>query len=85
MPLASAAPAAITTTAAAPSLIPEELPAVTEPSLRKKGLSLARSAMVRSARGCSSVSNGTVSFFRLTSTGTICSRKWPSVIARAAR
>ena len=60
----------IMTRAAAPSLMPEELPAVTVPSLTKTGLSFARSAMVRPCRGCSSVSKMVDPFLVLISTGT---------------
>ena len=48
------APASTSTTAAAPSLIPELLPAVTVPSRRKAGLSAASLSTVVSGRGCSS-------------------------------
>ena len=42
--------------AAAPSLTPEALPAVTVPGLRTIGFSLARPSSVVSGRGCSSLS-----------------------------
>jgi hypothetical protein len=48
--------ALISSTAAAPSLRVEALPAVTLPSFLKAGLSLARESAVVPARGCSSVS-----------------------------
>ncbi len=43
-----------TSSAAAPSVIPEALPAVTVPPSRKTGLSLASESRVTPARGCSS-------------------------------
>ena len=60
----------ITTIAAAPSLIPDALPAVTNP-LGLIGRSLARPSIVEPARGPSSTLNSTISFFFLTDTGTI--------------
>ena len=83
-PAFSAASAVASTTAAAPSLRPEALPAVTVPSLRKAALSLARASAVV-AFGCSSVAKPTFSRFTVTSTGTIWSAKRPSRIAAAAR
>ena len=50
----------VTTTAAAPSLMPEELPAVTVPPSRNAARSLPSASMLVS-RGCSSVSKVTVS------------------------
>lgn len=47
----------ITMTAAAPSLIPEALPAVTLPSFLKAGFNLPKDAAVVPARGNSSVLN----------------------------
>ena len=47
--------AAISTSAAAPSLMLDELPAVTEPSLRNAGFSEASFSSEVSARGCSSM------------------------------
>ena len=67
----------ITTIAAAPSLIPDALPAVTNPS----GLivrSFARPSIVVPGRGPSSVSTITVFLLTLTSTGTISSLNLPS-------
>ena len=52
--------AVVKTTAAAPSLIPDELPAVTLPFLRKTGRKFA-SLSIDVARGCSSVSKVNVS------------------------
>ena len=70
--------------AAAPSLMPLALPAVTLPSLRNTGFSAASlSAVV--AFGCSSVAKATVSRFTLTSIGTIWLSKRPALIAAAAR
>ena len=54
-PKRSTAAREATSRAAAPSLTPEALPAVTEPSLRKMGFSVASFSMVV-ARGCSSCS-----------------------------
>ena len=57
--------------AAAPSLMPDELPAVTVPFFAKTGPSRASDSGVTPARGCSSVSTTTGPPFRLgTSTGT---------------
>ena len=84
-PRFSAVSRSISTTAAAPSLMPDALPAVTVPSLRNTGRSFARSSTVASARGCSSVSN-TVSPRRVfILTGRICCLNRPSDIARDAR
>ena len=64
------------TTAAAASLMPEALPAVTVPSLANAGRSLAMSASLTSARTCSSVSTTVTWPFRPgTSIGRICSEK----------
>jgi hypothetical protein len=64
------------TTAPAPSLMPEALPAVTvPPSFLKAGFMLGQHFTVVSARTCSSVSNSTVPLRVLISTGTICSLK----------
>ena len=71
------------TRAAAPSLIPEALPAVTTPS-GLRGRSFARASIVEPCLGPSSVSNTTVSFFFLTSTGTISSLNAPLSIAAHA-
>ena len=70
----------ITTIAAAPSLIPEALPAVTYPS-GLIALILARPSAVIPALGFSSVSKRTVSFFFFISTGTISLLNAPSSIA----
>mmetsp|Transcript_2760 Transcript_2760/g.4644 ORF Transcript_2760/g.4644 Transcript_2760/m.4644 type:complete len:209 (+) Transcript_2760:401-1027(+) len=71
-----------TTTAPAPSLIPEALPAVTTPPFLKRGLSLARLSKVVWGRGCSSVSKATSPFLRsLIMIGSISSLKRPSSLA----
>ena len=73
----------ITTMAAAPSLIPEALPAVTfPPGLMAR--SFARPSMDVPGRGPSSLLNITVSFFFLISTGTISSSNLPVSCAFAA-
>ncbi len=74
MPSSAAFAADMSTTAAAPSLMPEELPAVTEPSDLNAGRSFA-SASGDVLRGCSSVSKVTVSRPFLTSIGAIWSLK----------
>ena len=71
----------ITISAAAPSLIPDALPAVTIPSFLNAGRSFARPSFVIPLRGPSSVSTRIVSFFFFTSTGTISSLNLPSAIA----
>jgi len=69
----------ITTIAAAPSLIPDALPAVTTPpSLPEQHLKAERLSAVVPARGPSSVSNTIVFFFCLISTGTISSLNLPA-------
>ncbi len=57
--------------AAAPSVIPEALPAVTTPSLRKTGSSLVRDSRVVPSRGCSSLATVTSPFLPGTLTGAI--------------
>ena len=75
-PRAWAALASISTRAAAASLMPEALPAVTVPfSLANTGRSLAMSSMVALGRKCSSVAYWTSPFLLLSVTGTICSLK----------
>ena len=70
--------------AAAPSLTPEALPAVTVPGVRKGVLSLARPSSVVSGRGCSSTST-TVSPLRPGMvTGTISRAKNPASCAALA-
>ena len=74
-----------TSTAAAPSLIPEELPAVIVPSCWKAGLSLASDSAVVSGRGCSSVAQMLSAPFRsLIATGTISAWNLPSAMALPA-
>ena len=74
-------------TAAAPSLSPDALPAVTvPPCLRNAGRSAASSAAVVSGRGCSSVSNVRSAPFACgTSTGTSSAAKRPAACAAAQR
>ena len=64
--------------------MPDALPAVTVPSFLNAGRSLARPSRVVFGRTCSSVSKITVSFFFLTSIGTISSLKRPVEMAFAA-
>ncbi len=94
MPSASALSRLITTSAAAPSLVCDELPAVTLPPLRKTGLSLPIASRVESARTPSSLSKENVASRRSpcssthtlrTSTGTVSSANFPSARAAAAR
>src|SRR5262249_1840123 len=76
--------AVISTTAAAPSLMPDALPAVTVPSLSKAGLSFAASSTLAPSRIYSS-SETTVSPLRvLTVTGTISSLNLPAFLAASA-
>ena len=75
----------ITTSAAAASLIPEELAAVTIPSFLNAGLSLAIPSAVTPCFGYSSVSNTIGSPFLCgISTGTISSLNLPAAIAAQA-
>ncbi|MMZ62189.1 hypothetical protein D1872_243840 [compost metagenome] len=75
----------ISSTAAAPSLMPDEFPAVTEPFLRKAGFSFPNASIVTSRRGCSSCINTTGSRFGPgTVIGTISSANIQSSIARIA-
>ncbi len=81
-----AASADATSTAQAPSLTPEALPAVTVPSGLTTPLSLDSDSSVVSARGCSSLSTTSgLPFFCGIVTGTISSARRPSFIAAAAR
>jgi hypothetical protein len=77
----------VTTSAAAPSLMPDAFPAVTDPSLANAGLSAPSVSAVVPARGYSSVRKVTVArpFFAGISTGTISAANRPSRIASAAR
>ena len=69
----------ITTTAAAPSLIPLALPAVTiPPSLPEQQRNLDNVSTVVPGRGPSSFLNSTTCFFTFTETGTISSSNLPS-------
>ncbi len=80
-----ALPAVISTIAAAPSLRPEELPAVTVPLFRNAGLSAASASSVSPLRGCSSVVNSTVSpFLPFNGTGMISSLNLPPSMAATA-
>ena len=85
MPNSAALAAVITTTAAAPSLMPDALPAVIVPSAAKAGRSAASRSAVASGRGCSSWSTVTLPLRAATSTGTISCWKRPASIAAAAR
>ena len=73
MPMRCALRSLVTINAAAPSLVPGALPAVTVPSFLNAGRSLARASSVLSARGDSSrrITMGSP-FFCGISTGTIC-------------
>ena len=72
----------ITTIAAAPSLIPEALPAVTSPpSLPEQHFNFAKDSAVVPGRGPSSFTKSTISFLTFTGTGTISSSNLPSAIA----
>ncbi len=72
-------------TAAAPSLMVDALPAVTEPSFLKAGRNFARASTVQRKRGCSSVSKTTGSPLRCgIDTGIISSLKRPAVTAASA-
>src|SRR5947199_242097 len=64
-----------TTTAAAPSLMPDALPGVTVPFFSNRATSLASASGVESGRMCSSLSTTTSPFFVFTVTGTISSPK----------
>ena len=81
MPSSFAFSSLITMIAAAPSLMPEELAAVTIPPSLNAGRSLLMPSTVTPLRGPSSVSKIMVSFFFFTSTGTISSLKRPSTCA----
>ena len=84
-PSARARSASTSSTADAPSLIPDAFPAVTVPPSRNAGRSRASASAVVSARGCSSRATTTGSpFFWGTSTGTICQSNRPASIAATA-
>ncbi len=81
-PNARAASPLRTDSAAAPSLMPLEVAAVTVPSLRKAGFSLASASVVTPARGCSSIVNRVVPPLPSgTATGTNSSAKTPAANA----
>src|SRR5207302_239602 len=83
-PCFCAADFSMSTTAAAASLMPEALPAVTVPSFLNTVFSFCRSASVASLRSCSSTSNRAGPFLAFTSTGTIWLLKCPASIALGA-
>jgi hypothetical protein len=83
-PRASAYSREATSTAAEPSFRELELPAVTDPSPLKAGLSFASFSRVVSRLGPSSASTTVSSFRVFTVTGTISSRKRFSSIAATA-
>ena len=83
-PAICAAEACAKTKAAAPSLIPDALPAVTEPSFWNTGRNPANAAS-SVCLGCSSQIKSTLSRFTFTDTGVIWSSKRPSRMAAAAR
>ena len=74
----------MSTTAAAPSLMPDALAAVIEPSLSKAGRSLATLSSVTPARGYSSWSTTMSPLRLLIVTGTISSLKRPAFCAASA-
>ncbi len=85
-PSAFALAAVATTSAAAPSLMPEALPAVTLPSFLNAGLSAAELLGRRAgARVLVGVHRTGSPFFCGISTGTISALKLPSFSARSAR
>ena len=84
-PSRDAAASDVTSTAAAPSQICDELPAVTFPSGRNAGLSDASASAEVSRRGVSSTATSAPTCGFVTSTGTISFSKRPSSIAAIAR
>ncbi len=84
-PSRSAAFPPSTTTAAAPSVIPLLLPAVTVPSDLKTGRSFASASTVTPSRGCSSASTVVAPFLPATSIGAISVRNRPSPRALSQR
>ncbi len=80
-----ARPAVVRTIIAAPSTMPEALPAVTKPSFSKAVGSPASASAVVSGRGCSSRSTRRARRPRPTSTGTTSSASLPLSQAAAAR
>ena len=79
-----ASEARMSTTAAAPSLMPDALPAVTVPSLEKAGLSFATESSVAPWRMYSSASTTTSPLRVFTVTGTISSLNLPAFCAASA-
>ena len=84
MPSLAACLAVISTTAAAPSLMPEALPAVTVPSFSNAGLSLAIASRVAPWRGYSSSLTMMSPLRDLMVTGTISSLNLPAFCAASA-
>src|SRR5690606_32647712 len=84
-PRSLAQPPSTTTSAPAPSQIPDALPAVTTPSFLKTGGSLASTSIVVSGRGCSSLATVTGPLRVLTSTPTTSSANAPDSCAAAQR
>ena len=85
MPRLSASAAVISTTAAAPSLMPEALAAVTVPSLGSKaGRSLAMPSRVTPSLMYSSLSTTVSPFLPLMTTGAISSLNLPAFLAASA-
>src|SRR5205807_9651662 len=85
LPSRAALRSLVTTTAAAPSLVPGALPAVTVPSFLKAGLNFASASSELSSRGDSSylITSG-APFFCGTSMGRICDSKKHDLVARTA-
>ncbi len=83
-PSSNALASLIIITAAAPSLMLEALPAVTDPRRSKVGCRLASPSALASTRGCSSVSTVRAAPLCSVTTGTISSRKRPESIALRA-
>ena len=83
-PRARASLSRISTSAAAPSEIEDELAAVTVPSLRKAGFSVGIFSG-RAVRGCSSSATSDVPPRPVTSTGAISAAKAPDACASRAR
>ena len=81
MPSSSALSFVMSSAPAAPSLKPEELPAVTFPMTRKGVFSLPSPSMVVSGRGCSSLSATTQPSLVYTVMGTIISPILPDLMA----
>ena len=84
MPRRSASSALMRRTPAAPSLMPEALPAVTDPSLANAGLSFCMFSIVAPWRTYSSLSTTMSPFRVLTVNGTISSPNLPDFCAASA-